>query len=134
MEATMGLAETIRQWQLNWAQAHELDSLDQGQKDALARDIGVPAEMLPALIARGSEAAAELPRLMDALTLDPDRIRRIHAALMRDMSLTCSGCTAAVRCRDDLEFGQAQAHYAEYCPNAETLRELQGAVKDAPRA
>jgi len=48
-----------------------------------------------------------------------------HATLMRDMSLTCSGCTAAVRCRNDLDQGQARAHYGEYCPNAETLKELQ---------
>jgi hypothetical protein len=44
---------------------------------------------------------------------------------MRDMSLTCSGCTAAVRCRHDLDQGQARAHYGEYCPNAETLQKLQ---------
>jgi hypothetical protein len=123
-EATMGLGSTIRQWQANWAQAHELDALDKDHRDALARDIGVPAEMLPALVARGGDPAAELPRLMEALSLNPERVRQIHAALMRDMSLTCSGCTTAVRCRDDLAHRQAAAHFAEYCPNAETLREL----------
>ncbi|MFC1460821.1 DUF6455 family protein [Microvirga arabica] len=123
-EATMGLGATIRQWQANWAQAHEFDALDKDQRDALARDIGVSAEMLPVLVARGPDAAAELPRLMEALSLDSEQIRQIHAALMRDMSLTCSGCTAAVRCRDDLAHGQASAHFAEYCPNAETLHEL----------
>jgi len=122
----MGLGETIRHWQATWAQAHELDGLDQAQREALARDIGVPAAMLPALAARGPDAAAELPRLMEALSLDADRVRQIHAALMRDMSLTCSGCTVAVRCRDDLQQEQAPAHYAGYCPNAETLQELQG--------
>ena len=101
----MGLGTAIKRWQSNWMRAQELDSLDQDQRAALARDIGISAEMLPILVARGPEAA-ELPRLMHALSLDSDRIRHIHATLMRDMSLTCSGCTAAVRfparpCRND---------------------------------
>ena len=120
----MGLGSTIRQWRANWAQAHELDALDRDQRDALARDIGVAAEMLPALAARGPDAAAELQRLMEALSLDPEQVRKIHAALMRDMSVTCSGCTTAVRCRDDLDRGRAWDHYTKYCPNAETLQEL----------
>ena len=121
----MGLATAIKRWQSNRMRAQELDSLDQDQREALARDIGVSAGMLPVLIAGGPEAAAELPRLMHALSLDIDRIRHIHATLMRDMSLTCSGCTAAVRCRHDLDRGQARTHYGEYCPNAETLKKLQ---------
>ncbi|QRM31279.1 DUF6455 family protein [Microvirga sp. VF16] len=122
----MGLGTAIKRWQSNWMRAHEFASLDPDQRNALARDIGVPAEMLPILVARGPEAAGELPRLMNALSLDADRIRHIHATLMRDMSLTCSGCTAAVRCRHDLDRGRAPTHYGEYCPNAETLQELQG--------
>jgi hypothetical protein len=125
MEVTMSLGTAIKRWQSNWMRAQELDSLDQDQRDALARDIEVSTDMLPVLVVRDPEAAAELPRLMNALSLDSDRIRHIHATLMRDMSLTCSGCTAAVRCRNDLDQGQARAHYGEYCPNAETLKELQ---------
>jgi len=120
----MGLGETIRRWQAYWAQAHELDGLDKDQRDALARDIGVSADMLPVLVARGPDAAAELPRLMEALDLDSEQVRQIHASVMRDMSLTCSGCTTAVRCRDDLANGRASAHFAEYCPNAATLQGL----------
>lgn len=121
----MGLGTAIKEWQVNWRQRHELDLLDPDQRAALARDIGVPTEMLPILVARGTDAAKELPRLMSALSLDPDQIRQIHASLMRDMSLTCSACTAAIRCRNDLDHGGASAHYREYCPNAEVLQELQ---------
>jgi len=124
-EATMGLGSRIRELQANWAQAHELDVLNKDQREALARDIGVSTDMLSVLVARGPDAAAELPRLMEALSLDAERVRQIHAALMRDMSLTCSGCTMAVRCRDDLAHGWAPAHFAGYCPNAETLQELE---------
>ena len=66
---------------------------------------------------------------MQALSLDADEIRKIHAALMRDMSLTCSGYTAAVRCRDDLDAGRSPARFGAYCPNAETLTDLSGEVR-----
>ena len=46
-EGTMDLGTAIRRWKSNWMRAHELDALDREQRDALARDIGVPAEMLP---------------------------------------------------------------------------------------
>ena len=122
----MDLASAIKRWQANWSRADEFGSLDQDQREALARDIGVSPETLELLVERGPEAAQELPRLMNALALDADRIRQIHAALMRDMSVTCSGCMAAVRCQHDLDQGRSPAHFGEYCPNAETLRELQG--------
>jgi hypothetical protein len=126
----MGLGTAIKRWQSNWMRAQELDSLDQDQRGALARDIEISAEMLPILVARDPEVA-ELPRLMHALSLDSNRIRHIHATLMRAMSLTCSGCTAAVRCRHDLDQRRARTRYGEYCPNAETLQELQG--ESAPK-
>ncbi len=120
----MGLAATIRQWQSSWARAHEFDALGQDQREALARDIGVPEDVMVRLVARGPQSGAELSRLMQALSLDPDRVRRTHPALMRDMSVTCSGCTVSARCRRHLDPGHARLLHGLYCPNAETLREL----------
>ncbi|EIM24576.1 DUF6455 family protein [Microvirga lotononidis] len=128
----MDLGTAIRRWKANWMRMDELAALDRDQREAMARDIAVPADMLPILAAGGPDAGQELPRLMTELSLDMNHIRHIHAALMRDMSLTCSGCTAAVRCREDLSQGHASARYGEYCPNAESLRELQG--KNVARA
>ncbi|MBD2748852.1 hypothetical protein IC232_19370 [Microvirga sp. BT688] len=122
----MGLAATIRQWQSSWARAHEFDDLGPEQRQALARDIGVPEDVVVRLVARGPQAGAELPRLMQALSLNPERIRHERAALVRDMSVTCSECGVAARCRRDLDRGQASLTYRGYCPNAETLRELRG--------
>ena len=122
----MGLATTIKQWQSSWARAHEFAALGQDQREALARDIGVSEDVLTRLAARGPQAGAELPRLMEALSLDTDRIGRVQAALMRDMSVTCSGCAAATRCRPHLDQGLARWLHRLYCPNAETLRELRG--------
>ena len=122
----MGLAKTIRQWQSNRACAREFAALGPDQREALARDIGVPEDVVVRLVARGTQAGAELPRLMGVLALDPDRIRHKRTALMRDMSVTCSECAVVARCRRDLDRGQTFLSYCGYCPNAETLRELRG--------
>lgn len=122
----MGLAATIRQWRSNRARAHEFAALGPDQRQALARDIGLPEDVMVRLAARDARAGAELPRLMEVLALDPKWIRHWQAALMRDMSVTCSECAVAARCRRDLDRGQASLTYRAYCPNAETLRELRG--------
>jgi len=119
----MGLATTIRQWRRDWKGTHELEALGPDERGALTRDIGISEDVLSRLVARGPRAGTELPRLMAALSLDADRIRRTQAAVMRDMSVTCSQCLVAARCRRDLDHGLASAHHG-YCPNAETLREL----------
>ena len=121
----MGFAATIRKWRSNRAYAHEFDALGPDQREALARDIGVSENVLSGLLARGPHAASELLRLMEALSLDADRIRHAQAPLMRDMSIACAECSAGARCRRDLDRGWASSAYREYCPNAETLRELQ---------
>ena len=126
----MGLAATIRQWRSNRAQAHELDALGADQREALARDIGVPEDVVARLVARGAQGGAELPRLMRALSLDPEGIRHEQAALMRDMSVTCLECAVVARCRRDLDCGQASLTYRGYCPNAETLHDLRGERPD----
>jgi hypothetical protein len=120
----MGLAATIRQWHSKWLQAHELNALDTEQRQTLARDIGIPEDVLSNLAALGPKAGSELPRLMEALCLDVARIRRGQAALMKDMQVTCSQCPATARCRRHLDQGHARLLYSLYCPNADTLREL----------
>lgn len=122
----MGLAATIRQWRSNRARAHEFDALGPDQRNALARDIGIPEDVMVHIMARGARAGEELPRLMRSLALDAKWIRHWQPALVRDMSVTCSGCAVADRCRRDLDRGQAHLTYRGYCPNAETLRELRG--------
>ena len=60
MEVTMGLMATIRQWQSRYAQAYELDSLGTDDREALARDIALPATSFRRLDAgdRGCGGAA----------------------------------------------------------------------------
>lgn len=120
----MILASMIRQWRERRVVACEWESLDSGERQVLSRDIGVSEELLSNLAARGPDAAAELPRLMAALSLDPHAIGLEQPATMRDMTLVCSECMEKARCRKELAREQALAAYAEYCLNAETLRDM----------
>ncbi|HZH52361.1 MAG TPA: hypothetical protein VEZ16_10835 [Microvirga sp.] len=122
----MTLAAAIRQWAKGRAQAREFETLGKAEREALARDIGLSEEILAGLVASGPGAGAELPRLMEALSLDPDEIGRRYAAVMRDMSVVCSDCAAVSRCRSDRARGRAQAAFTGYCPNADTLQDLKG--------
>ena len=120
----MGLTAMIKQWRTNLAGAHEMEGLGPEERGALSRDIGVSAGMLARLAAARFNAGMELPHLMHALAMDPEAVGRRHPAVMRDMSIVCSECRAATRCCRDLALGVSEATFDEYCPNADTLKEL----------
>jgi hypothetical protein len=130
----MGLKDIYSGWQKRWAALRELDELGSDGREALARDIGVPQEALPRLMATRSRPAQELPRLMRVLSLRPDEVGRKHPAVMRDMLLACAGCAEARRCRRDLDGGPARVAFKRYCPNAETLEALSHEARLESRA
>lgn len=120
----MGLMTTIAHWRSGREAGHELTSLDPDGLGALARDVGLSTDQLTRLLARGAGGGEELQRLLQAAGLVPERIRRTRPDVMRDMSIVCSGCQVARRCRRDLDRGWAPL-VQRYCPNAETIRALQ---------
>ena len=119
----MGLAAVIRRWRLSWAHAHELNSLNRDQREALARDIGLSRDALEALTAQGPEAAAEFPRLLHALGLAPESTENTYPAVFRDMTVVCSGCKLKHRCQNDIDCGLAPV-VQHYCPNTQTIKAL----------
>ena len=117
----MGLMTTISHWRSSRKAGRELNSLDADGLGALARDVGLSPDQLTRLTACG--AGEGLPRLLDAVGLAPERIGRTHPDVMRDMSIVCSGCEAARRCRRDLDRGWAPV-VQRSCPNSETISAL----------
>ena len=118
----MGLMTTITHWRSGRKAGRELTSLDADELGALARDVGLSPDQLTRLTARG--VGGELPRLLQAVGLVPERMARTHPDVMRDMSIVCSGCVSARRCRRDLDRGWAPV-VQRYCPNTETIKALQ---------
>ena len=118
----MGLMTTITHWRSGRKAGRELTSLDADELGALARDVGLSPDQLTRLTVRGPRE--ELPRLLDAIGLAAERIGRTHPDVMRDMSVVCSGCVSARRCRRDLDRGWLPV-VQRYCPNSETIKALQ---------
>lgn len=119
----MTLMTLITNWRSGRLAGRELASLDADGLQALAGDIGLFPDQLARLASRGA-TGGELPRLLRAVGLAPERMARTHADVMRDMGIVCSGCEAARRCRRDLDRGWAPV-VQRYCPNAGTIKALQ---------
>ena len=102
---------------------------DFGQCDAaevskIAKDLGLPANELRGLSAKGSGAATAVSRMLRALSMDPAALAGGDPATMRDLQRTCILCSEKGRCRHELADGTAARHYREFCPNAYTLDAL----------
>jgi hypothetical protein len=121
----MGILATARRWWSDRAEARTYEALGRDGREALARDVGIQEEILDRIVARGSRAGEELKRLLKAVYLDPQELRRTRPNAMRQMQTTCAACSVAKQCRRDLDRGVARVAYGTYCPNAELITALQ---------
>lgn len=119
----MGLVTILANWRSAQTARRELAVLDAAELRALAHDVGLSPDQFKRLTAKGAKSSDELPRLMRALGLAPERTERIHADVMRDMSIVCSGCAFKRRCRSDIDSGWAPV-VQQYCPNTVTIKAL----------
>lgn len=103
----------------------ELDRLSSGELQHLAQDVGLTAPGLRAIAEGNPDAAELLPRRMAALDLDPEELARRMPEISRDLQRVCSSCESYGRCLRDLDRDPDGAVWADYCPNAPTLQELQ---------
>jgi AraC-like DNA-binding protein len=86
----MGWMTTLANWRSAWVARQELALLDAEELRRLGHDVGLSADQLTRLTAHGAKGSGELMR---GLGLAPERTERIHADVMRDMSIICSGCS-----------------------------------------
>jgi hypothetical protein len=119
----MGMLTSLATWLSGRATGQELADLASEELGALARDVGLSADQLMQLSAHGTTGSQDLPLLMVALGLVPEKTARIHPGVMRDMSVVCSGCKLKRRCRSDISNGWAPV-VQRYCPNAHAIRSL----------
>lgn len=66
-------------------------------------------------------AAAEMPRMMLSLGIEPALLRLDHPALYAGLESVCAGCGEKDGCRKDIADGTAAKHFNRYCGNAATL-------------
>ena len=103
----------------------ELDRLSNGELQHLAQDVGLSVPGLRAIAQGNPDAAELLLRRMSALDLDPEALARRMPEINRDLQRVCSSCESYGRCLRDLDRDPEGAVWADYCPNAPTLQELQ---------
>src|SRR5436190_2983077 len=86
--------------------------------------MGLTAGELLSITAKGPHAADELPRLLRALGVNPDKLASQDPGMMRDLQRICVTCGHKGQCQHDLAKGTAASHYRDYCPNAISLNAL----------
>lgn len=90
----------------------------------IAHDLNLSTAELNTLVRRGDDASDELPKMMQALRIDPEAIRRVEPMVMRDLERVCALCEHKRQCAHELAAGKAAEDYVEFCPNADTLGAL----------
>lgn len=123
------IIKRIRNWLAGMQDSTELRRLDTVELERIADDVGLSPAELVTVVSRGPDAAALLPRRMEALHLDPNRVAARDLAVFRDMQRLCTLCTVKGRCERDLAEKPFDPSWEQYCPNAFTLRDLNETVR-----
>jgi hypothetical protein len=118
------IAEWIKTYRAAIGQRNELANCTPEVVASIARDVGVTPSELSFFTAKGPHAADELPRLLRALGVDPDKLASVDRSRMRDLQRICITCGHKGQCQHELAAGTAARHYREYCPNAISLDAL----------
>lgn len=103
--------------------SNELQRLDQGEIEAIARELNLSSTELAALILKPSGSLQSLSRRLSHAGLAEDHVEEFHGDVLRDLRRVCSQCASKARCARDLNH-ERQATPAKYCPNEQTLRAL----------
>ena len=111
-------------WLKHRQEMRELRDMNSGDFVRIARDLCVSPAELDAVVRQGPHASDELPRLLKSLGIDEASLSRTPPVLQRDMVRVCASCRQKARCDHDLDAGTSAQHYAEYCPNAPAIEEL----------
>jgi uncharacterized protein YjiS (DUF1127 family) len=111
-------------WLKHRQETRELRDMNSGDFVRIARDLCVSPAELDAVVRQGPHASDELPRLLKSLGIDEASLSRTQPVLQRDMVRVCASCRQKARCDHDLDAGTSAQHYAEYCPNAPAIEEL----------
>ena len=118
--------ERFSDWLQHRRELNEMRQLDRTDFDRLAADLEISPGDLDELVRRGPHASQELPMMLKALGISERALERAQPLLLRDMERVCSMCRHKRQCDRDLIDGTAAGHYEGYCPNAQTIGELQG--------
>lgn len=131
------MAAGLRRWWADQDSVRDLVEVDATERRRLLGDLHISERDLLAATSSGAKVDRLLPRMLDALGLDRERLGRDHPQLDQDLARVCSQCTDTRRCRRELTASTAGDNFGQFCPNAATLSELVAALPagtEKPRA
>ena len=105
-----------------------LAACDSDEIARIAHDVGLSSGELRQMARRGPDAAQQLLERLAVLHLDASAIVKKEPAVMRDMQRLCSNCFDKKRCQRDLVLSPNSPAWHHYCPNADTIDDLQREV------
>lgn len=114
--------EILTNWWKRNSDRSDLVNLADADVERIAKDLGVSVPDLRTLD-RGC-AVLLLPKMMQALDLDPAAVARAEPDVYRDLQRVCAMCDEKKRCGREVAAGDAAATYEAFCPNAVTLTAL----------
>jgi hypothetical protein len=119
--------EMICDWLQHRREIAEICKCDSQEMGRIAHELGVSTAEIDDLVRRGPHAADELPKILNALQLDPAAIARTQGLVMQDMTRVCAHCSHKQRCNEELAQGTAAHKFEDYCGNASTIKGLSAA-------
>jgi hypothetical protein len=118
------LIDSFASWLKHRRELNEMRQLDRSDFNRIASDLRVSPDDLEELVRHGRHAGDELPKMLEQLGIDAERLGRAQPLLLRDMERVCALCSQKSQCDRDLASGAAAENYQGYCPNASTLETL----------
>ena len=118
------LIESFSGWLKHRRELSEIRQLDRTAFNRIAEDLRVAPDDLEELVRHGAHAADELPKMLEQLGIDGERLDKTQPLLLRDMERVCSLCSQKAQCDRELANGTAAETYQGYCGNASTLETL----------
>ncbi|WGD52519.1 DUF6455 family protein [Bradyrhizobium sp. CB1650] len=118
------LIESFAGWLKHRRELNEMRQLDRADFNRIAGDLRISPDDLEELVRHGRHAADELPKMLEQLGINAERLGRAQPLLLRDMERVCALCSQKAQCDRDLAGGTAAENYHGYCGNAATLESL----------
>jgi len=102
----------------------ELQYCGDEEVERMAHEAGVTASEFNRLASKGPHSADQMLGRMAALDLDPKEVAQVEPAVFHDLQRVCSVCAEHGRCMRDMHRDSADPIWMEYCPNVETLTDI----------
>ena len=115
------IAARFNAWYEKRCLDNEFAALGFDQADQELNKAGLARDRLPEIIRRYPEASDLLRRVMAAIGINHDLLRRGQPEALHHLELICASCRSRNRCKGDLARGTTDETFQQFCPNAQDL-------------